>query len=287
MRVSSRPPSDRIAASDWLGADLQRILEPDEIQALDRSAIPRVRLPQRRELFAARAQRLRELAGDSHPIGAYLRLMAELVQAQHETLAQYHAQLPAPQTMVLAQQHGMPIVPANSGTRDPLWRDVLAALLARLEAQGELAPALATVFARLRALDVAALERQADALLGAVSAAPAWQGTEALDTALAPFIWAALQVMWTAWASTIAAEQVPYLETASLCPVCGSHPGSQRGQGGRRVPGIPFHRVRPVRHRSARGAREVHAVRFDPGDCLPGHRRRGRGPQGRDLRGVP
>ncbi|HDR9226708.1 TPA: formate dehydrogenase accessory protein FdhE, partial [Burkholderia vietnamiensis] len=40
----------------------QRILEPTEISALDHSAIPRFRLPERGSVFAARAARLRKLA---------------------------------------------------------------------------------------------------------------------------------------------------------------------------------------------------------------------------------
>ena len=57
---------------------MQHFLEPSEILALDRSAIPRIRLPQRGERFTARAQRLRALATDTHPIADYLRLMADL-----------------------------------------------------------------------------------------------------------------------------------------------------------------------------------------------------------------
>jgi FdhE protein len=195
---------------------LQRILEPGEIQALDLSAIPRIRLPQRGELFAARAQRLRALATDAHPIGAYLRLMADLAQAQHDTLAQFAARPPDPQSIARAQQHSMPILPVRSAERDPAWRDVLASLLARLEANRELAPPLAAAFARLRALDPRALEREADTLLAA--------GGAALDNACAPFIAAALQVVWSDFASGLTPDQVPYLDTVGLCPVCGSHP---------------------------------------------------------------
>ncbi|WP_234745351.1 formate dehydrogenase accessory protein FdhE domain-containing protein, partial [Burkholderia sp. WTPI3] len=65
----------------------QRILEPTEISALDHSAIPRFRLPERGTAFAARATRLRKLA-DLNPISGYLRLMATVADAQHATLQQ-------------------------------------------------------------------------------------------------------------------------------------------------------------------------------------------------------
>ncbi len=45
-----------------------------------------------------------------------------------------------------------------------------------------------------------------------------------VDPASAPFISAALQVVWTDLAADIDKRDVPYLETLGLCPVCGSHP---------------------------------------------------------------
>jgi FdhE protein len=59
---------------------VQRILEPSQIEALDQSAIPRVRLPERATLFATRAARLRQLAAHN-PIGSYVRLMASRAPA--------------------------------------------------------------------------------------------------------------------------------------------------------------------------------------------------------------
>ncbi|TCK84310.1 formate dehydrogenase accessory protein FdhE [Paraburkholderia sp. BL9I2N2] len=195
---------------------MQTFLEPREILTLDRSAIPRIRLPRRGELFAGRAQRLRTLATESHPIGDYLRLMADLAQAQHEILARFTARAVDPSSIARAQQHSMPILPARTGERDPAWREVLESLLSRLEASSEIAPPLAAAVARLRALDDSALEREADALLR--------PGGEVLDNAGGPFIMAALQVLWTDQASRLTVDQVPYLDTVGLCPVCGSHP---------------------------------------------------------------
>ncbi len=86
---------------------MQRILEPGEIQALDASALPRAVLPERATVFAARAQRLRELA-QGPSIGGYLRLMAMLADAQHHALAALGEPAIDPASLKLAQQHGMP-----------------------------------------------------------------------------------------------------------------------------------------------------------------------------------
>src|SRR5437016_3345478 len=60
---------------------MPRILEPGQIEALAQRSIPRIRLPDRAEFFAARGRRLRQLAetgAPGHTIGDYLRLMAAL-----------------------------------------------------------------------------------------------------------------------------------------------------------------------------------------------------------------
>ncbi|HDR9724315.1 TPA: formate dehydrogenase accessory protein FdhE, partial [Burkholderia aenigmatica] len=99
----------------------QRILEPTEISALDHSAIPRFRLPERATAFSARAARLRKLA-DLNPISGYLRLMATVADAQHATLQTLELPLPSKEAIARAQQHSMPLVPALDGERDPRWR---------------------------------------------------------------------------------------------------------------------------------------------------------------------
>ena len=45
-----------------------------------------------------------------------------------------------------------------------------------------------------------------------------------VDPATAPFLMAALQVVWTDLASRVTPTDVPYLDQPGLCPVCGSHP---------------------------------------------------------------
>jgi FdhE protein len=195
---------------------MNRILEPSEIEALDHSAIRRVRLPQRTEVFMARAKRLRALATEGHLIRDYLLLMADLADAQHEAIAQ----LRWPQVTPLApcadaSLQSAPAGAAHSSSRDPAWRDVLEFLLSRLEVAHSTHDQLVATCARLRALDAASLEREADLLLTA--------GGEAFDNLSAPLIAAALQVIWTDAASRLTPDQVPYPDAAGQCPVCGTH----------------------------------------------------------------
>ena len=194
----------------------QRILEPEQIRSLDPTAIVRIRLPERADVFRTRAARLRKLAGDNHPIGGYLRLMAALADAQQQALQHVDAPMPARDAIAAAQQHSMPILPALSGERDPQWRAVLRRLADRVEAAGAVAPALANVLATLRAMDDASLDAQADALLA--------QRYAEIAPSTAPFIMAALQVVWTDLASRIDVRDVPYVDTPGVCPVCGSAP---------------------------------------------------------------
>ncbi len=193
----------------------QRILEPNDIAALDHSAIPRFRLPERATVFSARAARLRKLA-DLNPIGGYLRLMAVVADAQQAVLDACSAQAPSADAIAHAQQHSMPLVPALSGERDPQWRDVLQHLLDGVERAGLVNPSLAKLIDRLRLMTPAELDAQADAILALRHAD--------VELASAPFVAAALQVVWTDLASRVTPTDVPFLDQPGLCPVCGSHP---------------------------------------------------------------
>ncbi|WP_198387350.1 formate dehydrogenase accessory protein FdhE [Burkholderia ubonensis] len=193
----------------------QRILEPNEISALNHSAIPRFRLPERATVFSARAARLRQLA-DLNPISGYLRLMAVVADAQHAVLQDFAAQMPSQDAIARAQQHSMPLVPALGGERDPQWRAVLYELLDRVEGAGLVNPPLAKLLDRLRLMAPAELDAQADAILALRFAE--------VDPATAPFLMAALQVVWTELASRTQPADVPFLDQPGLCPVCGTHP---------------------------------------------------------------
>ncbi|TDN62442.1 formate dehydrogenase accessory protein FdhE [Paraburkholderia sp. BL10I2N1] len=191
---------------------VQRILEPGQIESLDASAIPRIRQPERATVFATRAARMRKLA-DSNPIGGYVHLMASLADAQQKVLSSFEATMPPAEAIAKAQKHSMPLVPALASDRDPAWRDVLHRLLDKVEAAGAVTPALAKVLDTLRARGDADLDAQADAILA--------QRYSEIDPAGAPFIMAALQVVWTDLASRLDQRDIPYLDTPGLCPVCG------------------------------------------------------------------
>ncbi|MDF1485115.1 formate dehydrogenase accessory protein FdhE [Ramlibacter sp. H39-3-26] len=193
---------------------MQRILQPGEIEALDHTSFPRVRLPQPGSLFADRAARLRQLA-QGNAIADYLRFAAQLVQAQQRAAATVHTvALPADQ-LARAQAHSMPLMPAANSI-DPAWQAVLEGLLDTLEQSGSLPATLAPVIARLRARTPAALDALAVQVLG--------DTTTTADLALQPFIMAALQVTFADRASRLGAADVPFVDPATICPVCASQP---------------------------------------------------------------
>jgi FdhE protein len=204
---------------------VQRILERGEIESLDHTSLPRLRLPQANGVFGPRAARLRDLAAGkvagipvNPELSGYLSLMAEVVAAQAQTLASLDADdiaLPDPAAMALAQQHAMPPLAAFA-PRSPAWRSILASLLDRLDIVAAKQIELSIVIAGLRALHADELETLADAVIA--------QRIDGLNAAQAPFVAAALQVLWTGQASRLQQQQVPVLQTGTLCPVCGSLP---------------------------------------------------------------
>src|SRR5690606_37326238 len=109
------------------GSSVQRILPRGEIESLDHTRIPRLRMPGRAGVFSDRAARLRALAADS-PVGAYLALMATLADAQQRALKAFVPTLPDADAIARARQHDMPLLPA-AHARDPAWRSLLAGLV--------------------------------------------------------------------------------------------------------------------------------------------------------------
>ena len=206
---------------------MQRILERGEIESLDHISIARLRLPPADGVFGSRAVRLRNLAAGAitgtpvNPeLSGYLLLIAAVVDAQNLVLASLinanaNPEHPDQETLDIALQHGMPPLPAF-GDRPAIWYTIFERLLISLEPTLTARPQLAPVFAALQALDKNRLDVLADAVLA--------QRTDALDPAQAPFIAAALQVLWSYRASKLALKDAPPLETGTLCPVCGSPP---------------------------------------------------------------
>ncbi|MEG1770220.1 MAG: formate dehydrogenase accessory protein FdhE, partial [Comamonas sp.] len=193
---------------------MQRILQRGEIEAIDQINFPRIRLPEIGSLFAERAARLRQLA-DGNPIADYILFVAQIVDAQHQALATLHApELPG-DAIALAQQHSMPLMPAADHL-DPAWHQVLDTMLARLGSTHGLPAALQPLIDALREMPHAEREAVARRLLQ--------KEVAARDVGMAPFVMAALQVVFTQRAAHLAVGDVPYTEPASICPVCASEP---------------------------------------------------------------
>lgn len=199
---------------------MQRILERGEIESLDHTNIPRLRMPVRASVFADRAARFRQLAQD-HPAKAYLSLMATLVDGQHQALQTCSVPSANEEQMSLAQAHGMPPLQAIGWTRDLKWREILAALLthmAKAEDVPEQAKLVAAGLQEQLQSDPDAVEAQADALLA--------ERDEDVNGATAPFIMAALQVTWTSLAIDFDSKKLPVVSPFGVCPLCGSLPVS-------------------------------------------------------------
>jgi FdhE protein len=193
----------------------QRILERGQIETLASRSIPRVRVPERSQVFAQRGARLLTLAQES-PIADYLRFCAVLADAQHAALADFAAPPPTPARLALAHEHRMPPLAATNWPRAPQWREALAAICAAVVAQREFPAEVTRLAARVAATAGDELEAQADAVLGVRDGA--------IDVASAPFVMAALQVNWAALSSGFAAGDVQPLDVPGVCPLCGSLP---------------------------------------------------------------
>ncbi len=206
---------------------VQRIIERGEIESLDHTALPRLLLPETAEaIFTARTKRLADLAAGkvagiafNPALSGYLNLMREVTAAQAEIAAELSAtdlDMPDQKSLDLALEHMMPPLAAQL-KRPAIWHAILNKLIDKLahSNNGERIE-LNAVLTSLRALNEAELDEQADAVLA--------QRHEDVNPAQAPFVAAALQILWTARAAKLKQQQVPMLETFTLCPVCGSHP---------------------------------------------------------------
>lgn len=196
---------------------MQRILQPGEIETLDHTSFPRVLLPQVASLFSERAARLRQLA-NGNPIADYLQFVAQIMDAQHHAVAQITLAEPDAALMARAQEHSMPLLPAVDNI-DPVWHDVLDHMLDTLQGDKQsqgLPEPLQPLIQELRAMPVAERDDIAQRLLQ--------KEVAARHVGMAPFIMAALQVMFTQRAANISVREIPYTEPASICPICASEP---------------------------------------------------------------
>lgn len=193
---------------------MSRFLEPAAIQALSYDDIPRVKLPQREGLFAARASRLRALAKQGGVISGYLALMADLSQAQHAAIMQLETPLIAP-AISTGECRQDELVPAPTwSSPNPAWKDVLRQLIHALQAGKPPEDSVHAACAYLATLDDDTLEQLADNVQA--------MRHDMVDSVSAPLVAAALQVAWVDAASRLDERQVPYPDSPGICPVCGS-----------------------------------------------------------------
>ena len=194
---------------------MQRVLPSGEIASAAPQPIPRLRLPDRQSVFAQRADRLRQLSANS-TMGGYLRLAAALADAQHAALLSLPPGRPRFESIAVAHEHRMPVIPAAGADLPAHWPEVLMQMCAAAEIAPGVPPAVREVCARLRTRSPGELADAADALLAA--------RVDRIDAAAAPFLMAALQVCWVNIARTLQVDDVPALDVPGACPVCGSLP---------------------------------------------------------------
>lgn len=192
----------------------QRILQPGEIEALDKTSFPRILLPQVASLFADRAARLRQLS-QGNPIADYLQFAAKIVDAQHAAASRVELQPLDTDSIERAQQHSMPLLPAADHI-DPAWHEVLDAMLDTLAGSEGLPEPLQPLITSLRELSLQERDEIAQRLLQ--------KEVAARHIGMAPFIMAALQVVFARRAAALQVQDVPYTEPATICPVCASEP---------------------------------------------------------------
>jgi FdhE protein len=204
---------------------MQRVLDPTQIEAFAQRTIPRVRLPDPKILFSARADRLRQLAA-AHALADYLTLIAALCDAQQEALdhcadaAEHELDGMGPERIAQALRHGLPPLAAIGWPRNARWQAMLRALCNRIAALSGFPAPVTEICRTLAAAERPAIEQEAERLLGG--------DTRELDIRAAPFIMAALQVYWLDLSRALAQRVTLCAERAGAtpltCPLCGTLP---------------------------------------------------------------
>ena len=238
---------------------MQRILDPAQIEAFADRSIPRIRLPDAASLFVRRARRLRTLA-EGHSLGDYLRLMAALADGQQATLEGLRAALVSEQfaqqlgrQIELAHEHRMPLLQAAGWPRQERWRAILNELCASLARAPGFPTGVRSVCERIAASPSAEIEAQADLIVAA--------RTSGVEAQVAPFVMAALQVYWTAMASSLQISDVTPIDVPGVCPTCGTLPVSSIVRSDKRSQGYRYLHCGLC-------ATEWHMVRITCSQCL-------------------
>jgi FdhE protein len=193
----------------------QRVLQPGEIETLAARSIPRVRLPQRSSVFATRAARLRHLSAGAS-LGDYLKFLAVLVDAQQAALSKLTVVPPTQGEIDRSGEHGMPPIPPSHWLPREPWQETLEFLCAAIAAHSNFPEGVSQSIALIRGATPAWLEAQANLILEG-------QG-DAIDSRVALFIMAALQVHAAALSTGFVADEVKALDIPGICPLCGTLP---------------------------------------------------------------
>lgn len=189
---------------------MSRILEPQQIEASS-SSPPLLSLPPA-DLFGYRAARLHTLA-PGHALGDYLNLIGDVCQVQQSLLDHPPAApTPAPERLLLCQQHGLPPLAFDSLVREGAWQPWVDALLLRFSPPTQ-AP-VRQALARLHAASADQRKVWALSLLGGQFAA--------VPAAVVPFLGAALQAAWSHWLLDMPSLTLPPADSLNQCPACGS-----------------------------------------------------------------
>jgi FdhE protein len=190
-----------------------RIIEPGQIQPP--TGQPRYLIIPEQRPFARRAARFRFLA-HGNPLEEYLTFLGHLADAQQTSLDLFPPlSLPHADEQSHCRKHGMPLLPARSWHRDPVWRGGLTAVL-HLMGVAKLPPAAHDTVSELMGMNNNRVEKLADSILsGNLNNVPPGQ---------LPFIAAALQVYWVRMASGLGCDVLAKSSETGGCPVCGSPP---------------------------------------------------------------
>lgn len=194
-----------------------RILPDTEIkQAAASFQSPALLFANPKNLYQRRAKRLRDLA-QNHPLADYLLFAADIADCQLTVLEQHPiAQDPRLKKENLSEQF-LASRPLDHQTwqRDPIWREILTALLTQMKAKSNAQTQQAIEL--LEKASAAELELLADKLLK--------QEFAQVSADKAVFIWAALSLYWLQLA-----QQIPHASNAEsaddlhICPVCSAAP---------------------------------------------------------------
>ena len=191
-----------------------KFLQPAEIQGLPTDDTPLLVLAHAGQIFKDRAARLDYLSSLNGQ-SAWLKFCSQLAQAQSECLSSVQSTIVSEDLIQKSFTHNIPPLSITSWIPGSDLDIAFGALCLALDNQDLPAPVL-EILGRLRILNTAQLVQQARDLIDANEAKVAPE--------FAPFIGAALQVMWTKNTEQLKPFLTLHKGESALCPVCGSHP---------------------------------------------------------------